>query len=79
MNTSPNWLLGAAAMAAFALVDASATESTTSERTAPTARAETTVLEDLAAGMRELLRTATPVITLPAIEIVLPTLSTEQS
>jgi hypothetical protein len=36
---------------------------------------EQTVLQDLAAGMREILRAVTPEISLPAIEIKLPTLT----
>ena len=79
MNISPNWLVASAALAAFTFFDASATETVTHERSATAACVETTVLEDLAAGMRDFLREVTPVITLPAIEIALPTLLPEQS
>jgi len=78
MNISPNWLVASAA-AAFTLFDASANEAVAHERSATAACVETTVLEDLAAGMREFLRAVTPVITLPAIEIALPTLLPERS
>jgi hypothetical protein len=42
----------------------------------PAAR-EQTLLEDVAMGMREMLRTVTPEISLPKLDIKLPTLRTD--
>ena len=64
---------------ALALVALAATSAAFAEAPAPKVTApppaprEQTLLEDLAVGMREILRTVTPEISLPAIEIKLPT------
>jgi hypothetical protein len=63
--------------AALALV-ATSTAFAEAPQPAPTeprpAVREQTLLEDVAAGMRDLLRAVTPEISLPALEIKLPTL-----
>jgi hypothetical protein len=57
----------AATSAAFA--EASAPKATPARQPAPR---EQTVLEELAVGMRDVLRTVTPEISLPMLEIKLP-------
>jgi hypothetical protein len=67
--------LGALAIVAFvatwaALAEAPASKSAELEATPR----EQTLLEEIAAGMREIVRAVAPEISLPAIEIKLPTL-----
>lgn len=78
MNMRGVWLTSVAVAASFA-TSAGADEAVATEKPAPVATEATlTPTAEIVANMRELLLAVAPEISLPAIEIRLPTLRVEQ-